>query len=184
MRRSRIVLASVVGTAGIAAVVASLAIAKSFTLNVAKNATVTNVRGVTTHPNIVVNGHGFAVYTLSGNDLKNCSTANLCLKFWPPVTVSSASKLSAAPGVKGKLGTTHHAGFLQVTLNGHLLYTFSADRHKANATGEGIANFGGVWHVVKAGGSKPTSHTTTTSNTSTTTTSTTTTTTSTYTYTY
>jgi predicted lipoprotein with Yx(FWY)xxD motif len=182
MRRKRSVVVLVAGIAGLAAAVASLAVAKSFTLSVAKNAPVTNA--IAAHPtikheNIVVSSRGFAVYTLTGNNLKNCTAkggAKSCFAFWPPVTVAPGSKLSAAPGVKGKLGTMKRSGFTQLTLNGHLLYNFSLDTKKDAANGDGIHSFGGIWHPVKASLSKASTTTTTTSTTtSTTTTSTTTT---------
>ncbi len=40
-----------------------------------------------------------------------------------------------------------------MTLSGRPLYRFSIDTAKGQANGEGIHSFGGVWHVVKEGGS-------------------------------
>jgi hypothetical protein len=77
------------------------------------------------------------------------------LKFWFPVTVSSAKKLTAAPGVKGKLGVWHRNGFFQATLRGRPLYTFIGDSKKAVATGEGIKSFGGTWHLIKTSATNP-----------------------------
>jgi predicted lipoprotein with Yx(FWY)xxD motif len=170
----------VAGVAGAAiALVASLAVAKSFTLGVTSNAPVTNVTATnptTKQENIVVNGHGFAVYDLTGDNLKNCTAkrgSKSCFHIWPPVTVFPGSKLSAAPGVSGKLGTMHRNGFMQLTLGGRLLYTFSFDKKKDAANGDGIHSFGGTWHVIKASSSKaPTTTTTMTTTTSTSTTST------------
>jgi predicted lipoprotein with Yx(FWY)xxD motif len=142
------------GTAGVAlALLAGMAVARTFTLQVAKNATVRNpMTGVTKHENIVVDARRRAVYTLSGDSKSHpkCTKANHCFIFWPPVKVSSARKLSKAPGIKGKLGVWHRNGFNQVTLGGHPLYEYSGDSHKNTATGEGIQTFGGTWHVVKA----------------------------------
>jgi hypothetical protein len=37
-----------------------------------------------------------------------------------------------------------------VTLNGHPIYTFAEDGgRRGRAEGDGIRNFGGVWHVFK-----------------------------------
>jgi predicted lipoprotein with Yx(FWY)xxD motif len=140
-----------VATALAAAAFVSAAIAASFTLKLTKHATVISVKGVTTHPNVVVNSKGRVVYTLTGDSRKHpeCVKSNMCLTFWPPVTVSSLKHLSRASGVKGKLGTWKRFGFIQVTLDGHPLYTFSQDSKKGVATGEGLATFGGVWHVRK-----------------------------------
>ena len=100
------------------------------------------------------------------------------MKFWFPVTIFSAKKLTAAPGVKGKLGVWHRNGFFQATLRGRPLYTFIGDSKKAVATGEGIKSFGGTWHVIKTSATtKATSTTNSTPSTTTTTATTATTTT-------
>jgi predicted lipoprotein with Yx(FWY)xxD motif len=165
----RSALAVAVGTAGFAtAALVAVALAKTFTINTVSNAKVTNASNKSVREGIAINGKGFAVYTLSGDSRQHpeCTKANQCFKFWFPVKVSSAKKLSKAPHVKGSLGTWKRNGFIQVTLGGHPLYTFLGDTHKNAATGEGIKSFGGTWHVVKAGTDK--SSTTMTSGTSTT----------------
>jgi predicted lipoprotein with Yx(FWY)xxD motif len=133
---------------------AGVAIARTFTLNVAKHATVTNQSGMTTHPNIIVNSRDLAVYTLSGDSKTHpeCRRANSCFSVWPPVTVASASKLSRPAAVKGRLAIWHRNGFNQVLLNGHPLYTFSGDQHRATAIGEALRSFGGTWHVIRVTG--------------------------------
>jgi predicted lipoprotein with Yx(FWY)xxD motif len=134
--------------------VAAVAIAKSFTLNVAKNATVTNQTMVTKHETIAVNGKGFAVYWLTGDSKSHpkCTKANGCFKFWPPVTAASAKALNKAPGISGKLTNWKRNGFVQAVLGGHPLYTFAPDTRKHDATGEGIVGFGGTWHVLTVSG--------------------------------
>jgi predicted lipoprotein with Yx(FWY)xxD motif len=135
---------------------AAVAIAKSFTVNVAKNATVTNMSTmVTKHENIGVNGRGFAVYWLSGDSKSHpkCTQSNDCFKFWPPVTAKSAQALSKASGISGKLTSWKRDGFTQAVIGGHPIYTFAPDTKKDDATGQGIVGFGGTWHVVTASGS-------------------------------
>jgi predicted lipoprotein with Yx(FWY)xxD motif len=154
-RRRRIAVFATVALAAVAtAALISSAVARTFTLQIAKGAKVTNTTGTTKLENIVVNSRGYAVYTLSGDSKSHpeCVMKNGCLAVWPAVTVSSAKKLSRASGIHGKLGTWRRNGFTQVTLNGHPLYTFSVDmsqhaRH--HALGEGIIHFGGTWHVIK-----------------------------------
>jgi predicted lipoprotein with Yx(FWY)xxD motif len=150
-RRRRIAVLTTLAVALVAtAAMISSALARTLTLQIAKGAKVTDTTGTTKLENIVVNSHGFAVYTLSGDRKSHpeCIKSNGCLAVWPPVTVASAKKLSRASGIHGKLGTWRRNGFIQVTLGGHPLYTFSADtRH--HAIGEGIVRFGGTWHVVK-----------------------------------
>ena len=165
-----IVVAALAGLASAALV--GFAVARTLTLQTAKNASVTNQSGMTKTEGIVVNSKGRAVYTLGGDTTSHpkCTKANGCFSFWPPVTVSSAKSLSKAAGVKGKLGTFKRNGMIQVTLGGHPLYTFSNDHKRNNATGEGVNAFGGIWHVVKdAGRGSPSSVTTTTTTSNTTT---------------
>ena len=135
--------------------IAAVAIAKTFTLNVAKNATVTNAQTMaTTHENIGVNGRGFAVYWLSGDSKTHpkCTQANGCFKFWPPVTAASAKALSKTSGISGKLTSWSRDGFTQAVLGGHPIYTFAPDTKKHDATGDHVVGFGGTWHVVTASG--------------------------------
>jgi predicted lipoprotein with Yx(FWY)xxD motif len=155
--RLRAALAVAVGTAGFAtAALVAVALAKTFTINVASNAKVTNTTHKTVREGIAINGKSFAVYTLSGDSRKTpkCTKANKCFQFWFPVKVKSAKNMSKAPHVKGSLGTWKRNGFIQVTLGGHPLYTFIGDTTKNTATGEGIKSFKGTWHVVKAGTGK------------------------------
>lgn len=174
--RGRFAALLVPAVAGFAtAALIGVAVARTFTLEVAKNATVTNTMGMTTHESIVVNSRSHAVYDLTGDSKQHpeCTRANGCFRFWPPVTVSSAKQLSKAPGIKGKLGIWHRNGFLQVTLAGHPLYRFAPDSQKNAARGEGIRGFGGTWHVLRPAGSGSGSTTMTTSGTTSTSTTTT-----------
>lgn len=143
MRRHLILTFAAVAGFAVAAV-AGIAGAKSFTLKLAKNASVG-----AKHETIVVTGSGRAVYWLSGDRAGHfkCTSANGCFGFWPPLKAHSAKGLSKAPGVKGKLGTVRRGGFLQVTLAGHPLYMFSGDSQSDMANGNGITSFGGTWHV-------------------------------------
>jgi predicted lipoprotein with Yx(FWY)xxD motif len=168
-RRSISVLIAVIAGFTVAGLT-GLALAKSGpTLSAAQNATI----GKT----IVVDSHGLTVYELSPETTHHllCTKANGCFKFWPPMTVSSAkSKLTAATGIKGKLGILHRNGVFQVTLAGRPLYRFAGDASKrGKANGQGLHGFGGIWHVVTASAPQPTMGTPTTTMSTPTTTSTT-----------
>lgn len=134
--------------------VAGIVLARTFTLTVARSAPVTNTTGQTVRENIIVSSRGHAVYMLTGDGKSHpkCTRTNGCLSFWPPVTLKSAKSIRRGAGVKGRLGTWHRDGFLQLTLNGHPLYNFAGDSQKDKATGEGIQSFGGTWHVGRASG--------------------------------
>ncbi len=148
-RRSALLLLAAVAGFGAAALV-GVAVAKTFTLEIANNAKV----DAASHGNIVVNSHGQVVYWLTGDSKRHpeCTKKNGCFKFWPPVKVSSAKKLSKMRGINGKLGVWHRNGFFQVTVDGHPLYTFAFDHQRRVATGEGLKTFGGTWHVRTASG--------------------------------
>ncbi len=170
---TKIAAATIAVTAGFAAAaLVGVALAKAFTLQVAKNARVTNQSGTTKSENIAVNSRGFAVYTLTGDSKSHpkCTKANGCFTFWPPLKVSSPKQLSKATGIKGKLGVWHRDGFFQVTLAGHPLYRYAGDTQRHSATGEGVVSFGGTWHVQTAAGSMGASATTPTTTMTTTTT--------------
>jgi predicted lipoprotein with Yx(FWY)xxD motif len=145
------------------AALTGLAVAKSFTLSIDKNAKVTNFNThASKHENVYANSHGVVVYTLTHDSIQHpgCTKANGCFAFWFPVTVAQHAKLSKAAGIKGTLGTFHRNGFFQLTLDKHPLYTFKLDNnHKGIAMGEAIASFGGVWHVAQDKSSKNTSTT-------------------------
>jgi len=140
------------------AAVASLAFAKTTTtLQTAHNSKL----GQT----IVVDAGGRTLYELKPG--AGCKSKS-CFQFWPPLKVSKNAKLTAASGVKGKLGKLHRDGFYQVTLGGDPVYTFAEDSGKGQANGNGIKSFGGTWHVIATSAAKHD----TTSTTSTTTSST------------
>ncbi len=171
LNRPRVATLALAATAGlIVAGLVGVAVARTFTLNIAKRATVRNFNtGKTVTENIVVTSRGMAVYDLTGDSQRHpeCTKGNGCFGFWPPVTVASLRGLSKAPGITGKLGTWRRNGFIQVTLAGHPLYRFFQDTRQHHATGEAIRSFGGVWHVIKPTSTKPVTTTTTTTTTTT-----------------
>ena len=152
MRLKSTGLAAVAAAGFAVAALVGVAGATTFTLNVAKDAKVTNQLGKTTHENIVVGMKKRAIYTLSGDKKSHpkCTAKNHCFSFWPPVTVAAGKHPTKAAGIKGKLSVWHRNGFSQVLLSGHPLYYYSGDSARAHATGEGVVSFGGTWHVVKA----------------------------------
>lgn len=158
----------VIGAAALFAV-ASMALAKSFTLKVLTGVHVTNtptksfrVKAVDAHEAVAVGPAGYAVYTFQGETThhlickKTTSAKTNCWAFWPPVSPSSAKGISKQSGISGKLGTFRNHGTLQLTLNGKPLYYFTPDlksHNKHQATGDQLKTFGSIWHIVKAKGS-------------------------------
>jgi predicted lipoprotein with Yx(FWY)xxD motif len=166
-RSAGIVLSVVAGVVALA--VASLAIASSNTLKIAKNVHVTNtptkafrVKAVDTHESVVVGPSGFAVYTFQGETtrhlicMKTTSSSTNCWAFWPPVSPGSGGAVTKQSGISGKIGTFKNHGVTQVTLNGQPLYYFTPDimgKNKHQALGDELKTFGSIWHIVKASGS-------------------------------
>jgi predicted lipoprotein with Yx(FWY)xxD motif len=165
-RRSAVMLLAAV--AGVAVlVVASIAVAKSFTLKVTKGVHVDNskfssfaVKAVNTHEAVAVGPSGHAVYTFQGETThhiickKTSSAKTNCWAFWPPVSPSGSGAVSKASGIKGKLGTFKNHGTTQLTLNGQPLYYFTPDlmASKSLAQGDELKTFGSTWHIVKVSG--------------------------------
>lgn len=97
---------------------------------------------------ILVTADGMTLYTFAIDTpgASNC-TDNGCVANWPPYTVNA--QLTAGTGVPGKLSTlTRSDGSKQVAYNGSPLYSFAFDKNPGEATGDGLSDFGGIWHVV------------------------------------
>jgi predicted lipoprotein with Yx(FWY)xxD motif len=168
-RRSAVILLAVVAGAALL-VVASIAVAKSFTLKVTKNVHVTNAplkgvapmaKAVNTHEAVASGPSGFAVYTFQGETThhlickKTNSQSTNCWAFWPPVSPSWSGAVSKQTGINAKLGTFKNHGVTQLTLNGKPLYYFTPDiqaKNKHQALGDQLKTFGSTWHIVKASG--------------------------------
>ena len=117
---------------------AGTAVARTLVLWEAPHASVSGPSGHTAHEAIAVNINGRAVYWLSGDSKTHpeCTASNGCLSAWPAVKVTTGTP-AATSGIHGTLGVWKRAGFDQLTLNGHPLYTFSGDSLKDTATGQG-----------------------------------------------
>jgi predicted lipoprotein with Yx(FWY)xxD motif len=93
---------------------------------------------------IMVDSQGHALYTLTDATGAAVACTGGCLSAWPPLTATG--KVKVAKGVKA---VTKTSDTNQVTWKGLPLYLFAGDTAAKEAKGEGIASFGGTWHVVK-----------------------------------
>jgi predicted lipoprotein with Yx(FWY)xxD motif len=98
-----------------------------------------SVSGVGT---VLVASDGHTLYTLTNNGQPVACTG-ACAALWPPLMVKSTK----AKGAKGVTGLSVLAG--HVSHDGLPLYKYAGDSKAGTASGEGITNFGGTWHVVK-----------------------------------
>jgi predicted lipoprotein with Yx(FWY)xxD motif len=96
---------------------------------------------------VLVDGRGMTLYTLSadGRDRSTCSTQ--CLQFWPAVAPAKGSRLTVTTGK-----TETPDGTAIATVAGHPVYSFSQDQQPGDVNGEGVEEFGGVWHAVSPSG--------------------------------
>jgi predicted lipoprotein with Yx(FWY)xxD motif len=128
--------------AGLLAVVA-IAVAKSATVGIGR----ASVHGH--KESVAVNAKGVTIYELGPETSRHLvCKSQTCFAAWPPVKAKGA--VTKMAGVTGKLGTIKRDGFTQVTLDGKPVYTFVEDGgRRGEAEGDGIRNFGGIWHVFK-----------------------------------
>jgi predicted lipoprotein with Yx(FWY)xxD motif len=128
--------------AGLLAVVA-IAVAKSATVGIGR----ASVHGH--KESVAVNAKGVTIYELGPETSRHLvCKSQTCFAAWPPVKAKGA--VTKMAGVTGKLGTIKRDGFTQVTLDGKPVYTFVEDGgRRGEAEGDGLRNFGGVWHVFK-----------------------------------
>jgi len=103
---------------------------------------------------ILANAKGFTVYAYSKDTPghEQCQNVSSCTQLWPPVTTKG--KPVAAAGVhQSMLGTIKlKNGKLQVTYNGHPLYTYIADGGPHQTFYVNKFQAGGRWPAVNAAG--------------------------------
>jgi predicted lipoprotein with Yx(FWY)xxD motif len=152
-RPSRLAVCTAVVTVALVASFAAMALASGSATRAVNSAS-----NAKFNEQIVVDTHGRTLYALSPETSRHllCKSGE-CLSAWPPLTVRSRkAKLTAGPGVHGRLGILKRSnGMLQVTLRGVPVYRFSGDSAKDAANGEGIKSFGGTWHALSAASSTP-----------------------------
>jgi predicted lipoprotein with Yx(FWY)xxD motif len=118
---------------------ATSAAASATVLKTAMNATL--------HQNIVVDDNGKTVYTYKPDGTSTTSKVPAGLKAaWPAVTSMESTPTVAAglSNAKTKVNAQD-----QVSYDGHLLYTFSADTKPGDAKGQGLGN---VWYMISPTG--------------------------------
>jgi predicted lipoprotein with Yx(FWY)xxD motif len=99
---------------------------------------------------ILVDAQGKALYTLTDANGAAVACTGTCASAWPPLTVAAGATAKAGKGVK-KISTTSDG---QVTWKALPLYRFAGDTQAKEAKGDGLASFGGTWHVVKVKAAK------------------------------
>jgi predicted lipoprotein with Yx(FWY)xxD motif len=111
-----------------------------------------NVADVGTYGSALVNGDGMALYVFSLDTGGTSACTDDCAAEWTPLASQGAP--TAGDGVDATLlGTiTRDDGTMQVTYNGHPLYTFVEDTTAGDATGQAMEDFGGAWNLISPTG--------------------------------
>lgn len=103
---------------------------------------------------ILVNSGGLTIYVFTADtrNQDNCQSKPHCTLSWAPVLTNG--KPVAGAGVRQSLlGTTMlKSGKLQVTYNGHPLYTYIGDTQKHDTSYVNFPQFGGNWRAINAAG--------------------------------
>jgi predicted lipoprotein with Yx(FWY)xxD motif len=111
-----------------------------------------NVADVGTFGSALVNGDGMPLYAFSQDTADTSACTGGCTSEWPP-SVSQGAPVAGTGVDASLLGTiTRDDGTMQVTYNGHPLYTFAADTGSDEAGGQGLEDNGGTWHLVSPAG--------------------------------
>jgi predicted lipoprotein with Yx(FWY)xxD motif len=142
------------------AVSTGLLLAACSTTSSPTHGSVTVIRSSNTSIGTVLStGTGYTLYafTLDTPTKSNCPSG-ACTAIWPPLITTGHPDLG--PGIQSRLMTTIRRanGTLQLSYAGHPLYTFTADTHPGQVTGENLLQFGGRWYAVAPSGALVTSH--------------------------
>jgi predicted lipoprotein with Yx(FWY)xxD motif len=97
---------------------------------------------------VLTSTKGFTLYSFAPDTSTKSVCNGGCATAWPPVKPATAS------GVKAPFATIKRSdGATQLTFHGHPLYTFAGDTSPGQASGNGVNQFGGLWHEAPASGS-------------------------------
>src|SRR6478735_10342743 len=100
---------------------------------------------------VLTNAKGITLYSFAPDTPTKSNCNGTCAQNWPPVKGPAT-----ASGVTGTFGTIKRSdGSVQVTFDGHPLYTFVGDTAPGQAKGNGLNAAGGLWHEITTSGSAP-----------------------------
>jgi len=92
---------------------------------------------------------GRTLYRLSPETAKHLlCTSKACTSLWRPLTVKSKKTVVRLPSGLAGHGRLMPRGYsYQVMLGSDPLYTYAGDTATGQASGDGLASFGGTWHT-------------------------------------
>jgi predicted lipoprotein with Yx(FWY)xxD motif len=89
---------------------------------------------------ILTDSKGDTLYYYKSDTATSSACTGSCLSDWPPL-LSSGGAPTSPSSLPGKLAVLSDANGMQVTYNGHPLYTFIGDTAPGMVSGEGVNNF-------------------------------------------
>ncbi|MGO8948615.1 MAG: hypothetical protein ACLQUY_13330 [Ktedonobacterales bacterium] len=89
---------------------------------------------------ILTDSAGKTLYYYKPDTATTSACTGICASAWPPL-LSPGGTPSSTASLPGKLSVISDANGMQVTYNGHPLYTFANDTAPGMTTGEGVSNF-------------------------------------------
>jgi predicted lipoprotein with Yx(FWY)xxD motif len=101
---------------------------------------------------VIVDSKGLTLYDFHKDKGGKSACYGACEQAWPPLT--SGGQPEAGEGaMASQLGTTKRKdGTLQVTYDGHPLYTFVEDKKPGEANGNDTSAFGAQWYALLPSG--------------------------------
>jgi predicted lipoprotein with Yx(FWY)xxD motif len=101
---------------------------------------------------VLVESKGFVLYDFHKDEGTTSACYGACAESWPPLLTEGEPRPSNGASAS-MLGTTKRKdGTVQVTYDGHPLYTFAGDQKPGEANGNDVSAFGGQWHALKGNG--------------------------------
>ena len=89
---------------------------------------------------ILTDSKGDTLYYYKSDTATSSACTGSCLSNWPPL-LSAGGAPTSPSSLPGKLAVLSDANGMQVTYNGHPLYTFTGDTAPGMVSGEGVENF-------------------------------------------
>lgn len=101
---------------------------------------------------VLVESKGFTLYDFHKDKGGKSACSGACAEAWPPLTTTGPP--TPGNGANGSmLGTIERTdGTMQVTYNGHPLYTFVGDKKPGEGNGNDSKAFGGQWYALMGNG--------------------------------
>lgn len=101
---------------------------------------------------VLANAAGMTLYLFAKDTPTSSACLAACKATWPPVILSASPAPGSLP--KGYGAIRRPNGQIQLTFDGHPLYTFAGDRSPGQITGNGINANGGLWWAITPAGTE------------------------------